>query len=75
MPFESEWVPLTQRSSDIQDKVSEVYSLYADSQVFREPIDLYLEQEWGSLEQSILYRGLLNVNVGKRSCRRLQSLI
>ena len=59
MPFESEWVPLTQRSSDIQDKVSEVYSLYADSQVFREPIDLYLEQEWGSLEQSILYRGLL----------------
>ena len=68
MPFEAEWVPLTKRSSDIQDKVSEVYSLYADSQVFREPIDLYLEQEWGSLEQSVLYRGLLE-------CKRRQEIL
>ena len=68
MPFEPEWVPLNQRSSDIQDKVAEVYSSYADSQVFREPIDLYLEQEWGSLDQSILYRGLLE-------CKRRQDIL
>ena len=68
MPFESEWVPLNQRSSDIQEKVAEVYGLYADSQIFREPIDLYLEQEWGSLEQSFLYRGLLE-------CKRRQELL
>ena len=68
MSFESEWVPLNQRSSDIQEKVKEVFELYADSQIFREPIDLYLEQEWGSLEQSILYRGLLE-------CKRSQELL
>ena len=68
MPFESEWVPLNQRSSDIQEKVTEVYELYADSQILREPIDLYLEQEWGSLEQSVLYRGLLE-------CKRRQELL
>ncbi len=68
MPFESEWVALSQRSSDVQDKVNEVFKLYADSSIFREPIDLYLEQEWGSLEQSVLYRGLLE-------CKRRQELL
>ena len=59
MPFESEWVPLNQRTSDIKDKVNQIHNLYSDKQIFSEAIDLYLDQEWGSLEQSVLYRGLL----------------
>lgn len=68
MSFEKEWVPLNQRSTDIQEKVNEVHQLYADVQSFGEPIDLYLENDWGSLDQSILYRGLLE-------CKRREEIL
>ena len=68
MPFETEWVPFNKRSTDIQDKVNEIYKHYADIQIFKEPIDLYLEQDWGSLEQSVLYRGLLE-------CKRRKEIL
>lgn len=63
MTFQSEWAPLNQRPDDIKSKVDEIYRRYADKDIFKEAIDLYLNQEWGSLEQSTLYRGLLE-------CRR-----
>ena len=68
MPFESEWVPLNQRTTDIKEKVDQIYNLYADKQIFEEAIDLYLDQEWGSIEQSVLYRGLLE-------CKRNQEIL
>ena len=59
MVYETEWVPFHNRTSDIQDKVAEIYELYADRGQYREPIDLYEAQKWGSLQQAYLYRGLL----------------
>lgn len=59
MPFTSEWVPFNQRPADVKDKVNQIYNLYADKHIFNEAIDLYLDQEWGSIEQSVLYKGLL----------------
>ena len=68
MPFEPEWVALNQRSTDIKDKVNQIHNLYANKQIFSEAIDLYLDQEWGSLQQSVLYRGLLE-------CSRRQEIL
>ena len=68
MPFESEWGPLNQRATDIKDKVNQIHNIYSDKQIFSEAVDLYLGQEWGSLEQSVLYRGLLE-------CKRKQEIL
>ena len=67
MPFEPEWVPLNQRSATSK-KSNQIHNLYSDKQIFSEAIDLYLDQEWGSLEQSVLYRGLLECKRDKKYC-------
>ena len=68
MAFQSEWAPLNQRTDDIKAKVNEIYNRYADKEIFKEAIDLYLDQEWGSLEQAVLYRGLLE-------CKRRERIL
>lgn len=59
MTTQPSWIPLNQRSEDIQEKVKEVYKELANKEVFSEALDLYLEYEWGQLRDGLLYRGLL----------------
>jgi len=59
MTSQQSWRPLSQRSIEIQKKVADLYDKLADKQVFEAPLDLYEEQDWGLLDDGILYRGLI----------------
>ena len=59
MTTQQSWRPLSERTSEIQKKVKDLYKNLADKQVFEAPVDLYEEQDWGLLSDGILYRGLI----------------
>ena len=59
MTKQNEWIPLAQRSSDIQQKVNQSYEQLADKSMYEDMLDLYSEKDWGTLTEGSLYRGLL----------------
>ena len=67
MTSQKAWRPLSQRSIEIQNKVADLYDKLADKQVFEAPLDLYEEQDWGLLDDGILYRGLIE-SARKNEC-------
>lgn len=54
-----EWIPLSNRTTEIQQKVQEVFQAFADKSLFQSGLDLYEDLEWGHLSQADLYRGLI----------------
>lgn len=68
MTSSSAWIPLSKRSTDVQNKVQEIYELYADQKVFSEALDAYESEDWGLIADGLLYRGLIE-------CQRQQRLI
>jgi len=52
------WVPLSQRSPEVQEVITSVYQKHADSQLYSDAIDLYDELDWGLMDEPLLYRGL-----------------
>ena len=68
MNSSSAWIPLSKRSQDIQNKVQDIYELYADQKVFLEALDAYESEDWGLIPDGLLYRGLIE-------CQRQQRLI
>lgn len=63
----TEWIPLSQRSPEIQEKVQEVFTRLADRSLFQASLDLYDDLEWGYLFQSDLYRGLIE-SIRQQKC-------
>ena len=57
MTSSSAWIPLSKRSTDIQNKIQEIYELYADQKVF---------EDWGLIPDGLFYRGLIECQRQKR---------
>ena len=66
MTSSSAWIPLSKRSTDIQNKVQEIYELYADQKVFQEALDAYESEDWGLIPDGLFYRGLIECQRQKR---------
>ena len=66
MTSSSAWIPLSKRSTDIQNKVQEIYALYADKKVFQEALDAYESEDWGLIPDGLFYRGLIECQRQKR---------
>ena len=67
MSSQQTWRPLNDRAVEIQKKVTELYDKLADKRVLEAPIDLYEQQDWGLLNDGILYRGLIE-SARKNEC-------
>lgn len=52
------WKTFDQRTSEIKQKVKELYDQYADKQLYKSDLDLYDKLKWGLLDDGLLYRGL-----------------
>jgi len=52
------WKAFGQRTSEIKQKVEDLYDQYADKQLYKSALDLYDKLKWGLLDDGLLYRGL-----------------
>ncbi|NOL46242.1 hypothetical protein SynMITS9220_50017 [Synechococcus sp. MIT S9220] len=59
MTNQQAWRPLGERTVEIQKKVKDLFENLADKELFEAPIDLYEQQDWGLLNDGVLYRGLI----------------
>jgi hypothetical protein len=60
------WIPLEDRTIEIRTKANEIFEQLADKNLSPTLADLYEDNEWGSLQQSSLYRGLIeSLRVGR----------